>query len=103
MLLCTDARRADGGCQAVDKQRGQRAGVFVCDYAGDGPCSRCVLRWKRDAALTEPTAIIVLQGTLTAECVLHRIDRTEAVDCGFSRQDSGFNLVIVMRDVAPQV
>src|SRR5260370_35753088 len=94
MLLTADARRAYRGGQTVNKQRGQRAGVFVGDDASDRPCGCCMFRRERNAALTESSAIVVLQRPLAAERVLHCIDWNQAIDCCFPSQNAGFNFVI---------
>jgi len=57
----------------------------------------------RDAALEKLALVVVLQRTLAAQCILHCVDGDQAVDCRFAREDARFNLVIVVRNVAPEI
>jgi len=95
-----DALTADA---SVDEERGQRPGIFVRDYAGDRPNGCRVLRWERDATLAESPAIIILKWSLTAERILHCIDWRQAVNRCFARENTGLNLVIVMREMSPHI
>src|SRR6267154_4620602 len=103
MLLGGYARCADCRGQAVNEQRCQRAGILMCDNAGDRPGGCRMFRRKRDTALAKSASVIVLQRALAAEGVLHCVDWDQAIDRRFTGEDAGFNLVIVVRNVAPKI
>src|SRR6266446_3520527 len=103
MLLAGYARGANRRSQTVNKYRRERARIFVRDHAGDRPRRRCVFRWERDTTLAESSPVIILQRAFAAEGVLHCKDWSQAVDRRFTCQDAGFNLMIVVREMSPQI
>src|ERR1700681_956007 len=103
MLFASYAGGAHPRGQTVNEQRGQRSGIFVCDYAGDRPCSSRVFRWERDTALAKTASVIVLPRAFASESVLHCVDWGQASDRRFACEDAGFDLVVVVGNMAPEI
>src|ERR1700687_4557801 len=103
MLLSHDTGRAHSRSQSVNGHLRERAWIFVGNYAGDGPGYGRVVRRKRDPMLKKVTEPLAFVGTLSPKRVLEcRIDGN-TIDCSFSRKNARLSLMVIVRQLAPEV
>src|SRR5260370_20192737 len=103
MLLSHDSRCTHNCSQSVDGHLCQRPGIFVSDHAGDGPRYGGMVGRKRNATLEKVAESRALIGAFSSKRIFQcRID-SKTINRSFSRKNACFPLVIVVRNLAPDV
>src|SRR5215471_5545275 len=106
MFFAGDSGYAYAGGQAVSQQFGQRAGIFMSQDAGDGPSHDGVTGGKRGVqgvATSESPLARVVGWKLAASGEFENFVNQHGVNCGLSRQNAGFALMIIAVPTAQEI
>src|SRR5215472_9688928 len=103
MLFGPDAGYADGRCQAINDEFGQRAVIFMREDSGGGPSSCRMIGWKRCATFEEKALAGSFERALAPGNQFDGLGSDEGVDDGFAREETRFTLSLIVGLKAPQI
>src|SRR5580658_11113995 len=100
MLMSHNPRSTHSTRQPVGQTLGQRTGIFVSNHAGDCPTDRRMLGRERSPALKELSPAIARKGAVASEGILEDLRVQQRVDAGFSTEQPGFALLLIVGNVS---
>src|ERR1700722_577742 len=94
--------RAYPSSRAIGQHFCQGAGVFVSDHTRNRPTDGSVFGRKRGPALKKMPPVAARKGAFPACDIFDKFRVQQYVDASFSAEQSGFALLIIALQVAPE-